>query len=93
MIEEHRECSVVLVPDLLVEALTVLTLSSHVGNEEDDSEHEAKTSNDDIADGKEEVLSSEDIGSRKHEVFTTFEGADIEIVLNVELILIWLKVC
>ena len=62
MIRKHRECSVVLVSHLLMEACTVLALSSHVCDEEDDSEHETETSDDNVADGEEEVLSSEDVG-------------------------------
>lgn len=58
----------------------ILSLSSHICNEENDCKHQAETSDNDIANGKEVVLSSEDISSGEYEMFTSFERADIEII-------------
>jgi len=39
-------------------------LLADVGDEEDDSKHDAESADDDVADGQEVVLSSEHVGSR-----------------------------
>ena len=64
--------------------LTVLPLSAHVSNEENDGEHQTKTSNNDIADSKEVVLPSKHIGGWENEVLAALEWADIEVVDNRE---------
>ena len=51
------------VSDLLVHDTSVLALSAHVSNEEDDSKHEAQSTDNDVANGEEEVLTTENIGS------------------------------
>ena len=41
---------------------SILALSVHVRDEEDDSEHEAESTNDDVAYREEVILSSKEIG-------------------------------
>ena len=72
--------SLALAVSILARTSAILPLSSHVGDEENNCKHQTKTSNNDIADGKEVVLSSKNIGSGKDKMFTAFKGADIEII-------------
>jgi len=48
-------------------------LSSHVCDEENDSKHDAKSADNDIADSKEVVGTSEDISCGKHEILASSE--------------------
>ena len=84
--------SIVISSDLLVQATSILALSAHVCNEEDDSKHEADTSDDNVADSKEEVLSSKNISGRQDEVFASFKGANIKVIDDLQSIFSWLKV-
>lgn len=54
------------------------------GNQENDCEHDAKTTHYDVADSKEVVLSSKGIGGWKHKALLSFEAAHIIVVLNSE---------
>ena len=64
--------------------VSILTLSSHVCNEEDDGKHEAEATDDDVADGEEEVLSTKDICGRKDEEFASLERTHIEVIVDFE---------
>jgi len=44
-----------------------LTFSAHVGTEENDREHDAEGTNDDVADGEEVVLAAEGVGRGENE--------------------------
>ena len=74
--------SLALAVSILARTSAILSLSSHVSDEENDCKHQTKTPNNDIANGKEVVLTSKNIGSGKDKMFTAFEGADIEIIDN-----------
>ena len=60
----------------------ILALSVHVRDEEDDSEHEAESTNDDVAYREEVILSSKEIGCWNDEVLVASETADIVVVLD-----------
>ena len=48
-------------------------LSAHVGYEENDAEHDAKCTNDDVTDGEEIVGSAEHVRCREDEVLAAGE--------------------
>lgn len=66
-------------------------LSTHVGDEEDHSEHEAKGAHDDVADGQEVVLPAQQIGRAQHKVLASLERAHIKRVLDCQIIIARLK--
>ena len=62
-------------------------LSAHVGYEENDAEHDAEGTNDDVTDGEEIVCSAEHVRGRKDEVLAAGEWTDIILVINIKLVL------
>lgn len=56
--------------------------ASHVGDEENDAEHDAEGTNYDVADGEEIVGAAKDVSSREHEVLAAIERAYIVSVVN-----------
>ena len=52
-------------------------LTLHEGCKEDDRKHQAKGSDDDVADGKEVVTATHNVSSRHHEALVTAERGDI----------------
>ena len=63
------------VSDWLRRVSIVLTglLATHIGNEEDDSKHDAKGADDDVADSEEVVGATEHVRRREHEVLAASE--------------------
>ena len=59
-----------------------LTLSVHVGTEEDDGEHDAEGTNNDVADSQEVVLTTEGVCSRENKLLGSFKGGDVVVVLD-----------
>ena len=59
-------------------------LTAHVGDEEDDSEHDAESTDNDVADSKEVVGTAKKVGGREHEVLAFGEGAHIVVALDLE---------
>lgn len=57
-------------------------LAAHVGNEEDDAEHDAECAHDDVADGEEVVCTAKKVRGGEDKVLAASEGADIVIVLD-----------
>ena len=61
-------------------------LSAHVGYEENDAEHDAECSDNDVADGQEIICASQNVRSRQNEVLAAGEWADVIVVLDGELV-------
>ena len=57
---------------------------SHVGNEEDDAEHDAEGANNDVADGEEVVGATENVGGGENEVLAAGKGVDLVSIPNFE---------
>ena len=58
----------------------VLSFPPHVCNEEDHCKQETKATDDDVANGEEEVLSTEDVQGREDEALAALECTHIEII-------------
>ena len=69
-----------------------LAFSVHVGNEEDDGEHDAEGADDDVADGEEVVLAAEQVGRRDHEVLVPAEVAHVVVILDLDFVVPWHKI-
>ena len=59
----------------------------HVRNAEDEGEQAAQSADDDVADGKEVVLTAERVSGRHHEVLLALESIDGVVVLDDDLVL------
>ena len=67
-------------------------LASHVGNEENDSEHDAESANNDVANCQEIVRAAENVRSGEHEVLVARKGAHIVEVIDFQRIISLLEV-
>lgn len=66
-------------------------LATHVGDEENHSEHETKRAHDNVADGEEVVLPAKQIGRAHHKVLAPLETAHVERVLDGQLVVALLQ--
>ena len=57
---------------------------SHVGDEEDDAEHDAEGANNDVADSEEVVGATENVCGGEYEVLAAGKGVDLVSVPNLE---------
>ena len=62
-------------------------LASHVGDEEDDAEHDAESTHNDVAHGQEVVGASKHVGGGEDEVLAAGEGAHIVVVVDLQFVL------
>ena len=75
----------------MVRSRVGVVLLSHVRNAEDEGEQHAQGADYDVADGQEVVLASEGVGRRQHEVLSALERRYLELVVDLYLVLSWLK--
>jgi len=78
--KERREVSVSNRRLQIVCSVVTGVLASHVGDEENDSEHDAESANNDVANCQEIVCAAENVRSGEHEVLVARKGAHVVLV-------------
>lgn len=74
---ERREVSVSNRRLQVVCSVVTGVLASHIGDEENDSEHDAESAHNNVADCQEIVRAAQNVSGREHEVLVTGKGAHI----------------
>ena len=72
--------------------LSALAFSVHVSDKEDDAEHDAEGANNNVADGQEVVLATENVSGRNDEVLVPTEAANIVVILDLDFVFSCLKI-